>query len=384
MLIPFGLGYVMAAMLIVLGLTFVWMIPGLFELLKLIIRREEDKAAPRKIDTARRRFSLLLRSASLYDAERREAVSVLKRRGRYVALIFGLSTLLAVSSPSQGLFALCAGTVIALISLVVGAVRQIRLNRILVSEELRPRRLSKREAAVARQQEHDCVVFPRRDHSADDEEDDETINLTLFGNESPFVGAGELIHQWNPPMNIQLLRDEIEDEPLHEREYAVPPFQTHELVDHLRRAVEQLRDDEVAIRLPAHVRDRVYIAENDVSVERDLLGEKCIAPTHMQGIINGQDPKKHHFLEVSVPTIGGELVATVLLQVRVQGRTLSLSFAACALTRTPRSFQRVNEFGWHGSGAVVWSALEELVGLPKQIATFWKVAPYVYALRSVP
>jgi hypothetical protein len=100
----------------------------------------------------------------------------------------------------------------------------------------------------------------------------------------------------------------------------------------------------------------------------------------MRRIINGQEPHRHHFLEVTVSMNGGELVATVLLQVRLQGRTLSLSFVACALTRTPRRFQQMNEFGQHGSVAVVWSALTELSKVPQRIATWWKAAYYPYFL----
>lgn len=376
-LVPLALGHGVATVLTTVGLVLVWMVPGVTDLLMVVAKHDENQKAARS-----KRPSVRQLAAPMRDRERQDAKAELKRRGGYAALMAGLSILLVITSPAQGLLALYLAMTIVLTALLVGAVRQIRLNRIRVAQKLRPRKLTKREATVARQQEHDCVVFPRPDHLADDEDGEEILNFTLFGDESPFVGAGELIHQWNPPMNIQLLREGSEKLPLHQREYAEPPFQTHELVDHLRDAVLELRDDQAEIRLPALVRDRVYIAESDVSIDRALLGEGRVEPARMRGIINGQDPREHHFLEVSVPTIGGELVATVLLQVRVQGRTLSLSFAACALTRTPRTFQRVHEFGWHGYGAVVWSALAELSGLPQRIATFWKVAPYTYYLAK--
>jgi hypothetical protein len=206
--------------------------------------------------------------------------------------------------------------------------------------------------------------------------------FTLFGDESPFIGAGELVYQWNPPMSIQLLRPDPADEaPLHEREHSEPPFQAHELVDYLRKAVLPLNADSHEVRLPAQVRDRVYVAETDVAADRSLLPHH-FTQNELRSIINTPESKQHHFLEIVTPADGSEYVATVLLHVSLQGRTLSLSTAACVLAHTPRSFQRAEEFGHHGATAVIWAAFNELSALPSDIQHSWRILRYLYRLTK--
>ncbi|MFF2132202.1 hypothetical protein ACFVW1_44030 [Streptomyces olivochromogenes] len=280
--------------------------------------------------------------------------------------------------PRQALTALFLAATTTLIYLTVGATRQLILNRILRTPSLRPSRLSGRQRAADRQQRHMCAVYRRSRHT-----DDEDLTMfTLFGDESPFIGAGELVYQWNPPMSIQLLRPDTDDEaPLHEREHSVPPFQAHELVDYLREAVLPLNADSQDVRLPAQVQDRVYVAETDVAVDRSLLPHQ-FTRSELRSIINTPESKQHHFLEVTTPADGSEFVATVLLHVSLQGRTLSLSTAACVLAHTPRSFQRVEEFGRHGATAVLWAAFNGLSALPSDIQHSWRIFRYLYTLAK--
>ncbi|MFC7986367.1 hypothetical protein [Streptomyces sp. NPDC057336] len=285
----------------------------------------------------------------------------------------------ALAFPRQALTALLLATAVTLVYLAVGATRQLILNRILRTRALRPARLSGRQRAADRQQHHMCAVYRRPRHS-DDEDDDFTV-FTLFGDESPFIGAGELVYQWNPPMSIQLLRPESDDAPLHEREHPVPPFQAHELVEYLREAVLPLNTDSRDVRLPAEVRDRVYVAETDVAADRSLLPHH-FTRSELRSIINTPESKQHHFLEVTTPADGSEFVATVLLHVSLQGRTLSLSTAACVLAHTPRSFQRAEEFGHHGAVAVIWAAFTELAMLPSDIQHSWRIFRYLYVLAK--
>lgn len=281
--------------------------------------------------------------------------------------------------PGQALRALLLAATLTLAYLAVGATRQLILNRILRTPALRPSRLSGRQRAADRQQHHMCAVYRRSRHSDDD--DDDLTMFTLFGDESPFIGAGELVYQWNPPMSIQLLRAESDEEPLHEREHAVPPFQAHELVEYLREAVLPLNTDSRDVRLPAEVRDRVYVAETDVAVDRSLLPHH-FSRSELRSIINTPESKQHHFLEIITPADGSEFVATVLLHVSLQGRTLSLSTAACVLAHTPRSFQRTEEFGHHGAVAVIWAAFNELSALPADIQNSWRILRYIYTLTK--
>jgi hypothetical protein len=291
-------------------------------------------------------------------------------------------TILAITLlyPGQALAALLLAAALALVYLAVGATRQLILNRILRAPELRPARLSGRQRAADRQQHHICAVYRRTRHSDDDEDDDLTM-FTLFGDESPFIGAGELVYQWNPPIGIQMLRADSDDEPLHEREHAVPPFKAHELVEYLREAVLPLNADSHDVRLPTEVRDRVYVAETDVAVDRSLLPHH-FTRSELRSIIDTPESKQHHFLEIITPADGSEFVATVLLHVSLQGRTLSLSTAACVLAHTPRSFQRGEEFGHHGAAAVIWAAFNELGALPSDIQYSWRVLRYLYRVAK--
>lgn len=290
-------------------------------------------------------------------------------------------TILAIALvyPRQALAALLLVAALTLVYLAVGVTRQLILNRILRTPVLRPSRLSGRQRAADRQQHHMCAVYRRPRHS--DDEDDDLTMFTLFGAESPFIGAGELVYQWNPPMSIQLLRAESDEQPLHEREHTVPPFKAHELVEYLREAVLPLNADSHDVRLPAEVRDRVYVAETDIAVDRALLPHH-FTRSELRSIINTPESKQHHFLEIITPADGSEFVATVLLHVSLQGRTLSLSTAACVLAHTPRSFQRGEEFGHHGAAAVIWAAFNELGALPSDIQYSWRLLRYLYTLAK--
>ncbi|MFJ3698361.1 hypothetical protein ACIPW9_30330 [Streptomyces sp. NPDC090052] len=305
----------------------------------------------------------------------------LQRLGGFLLGIATTALTLALIRPDQAVIALLIGSSIALMCLSVGAVRQVQLNRILRASTLRPSHLSTRQR-VADVQQNDVHTVYRRPHHSQDEgaaEDDLTV-FTLFGTESPFVGAGEIVYQWNPPMSVQLLRPVDDDEtPLHEREHPVPPFQAHELVDHLREAVRLLNTDSQEVRLPAQVRDRVYVSETDVAADRSLLPRK-FTDVDLREIINTPGSRGHHFLEVTTALEGAEYVATVLLHVSVRGRTLIISTAACVLAHTPRSFQRTAEFGQHGVIAVVWAAFRELSALPRQVQNSWRIIRYLHAL----
>ncbi|MER5628972.1 hypothetical protein [Streptomyces nitrosporeus] len=312
-----------------------------------------------------------------------EKSQALRRVG---GIAFGLvATGLAIGlvHPRHAATALHVGAGIVLMCLAVGALRQLQLNRILRAPSLRPVRLSPRQQVADVQQRDVHTVYRRLRHSQDEEAaDDDLTVFTLFGEESPFIGAGEIVYQWNPPMSVQLLRPvEDDDTPLHEREHPVPPFQAHELVEHLRKAVHLLNTDSHDVRLPAQVRDRVYVSETDVATDRSLLPRK-LTDVDLREIINTPGSRGHHFLEVTTPLEGAEYVATVLLHVSVRGRTLIISTAACVLAHTPRSFQRTAEFGQHGLIAVVWAAFRELATLPQQVQRSWRILHYLLALAK--
>lgn len=305
----------------------------------------------------------------------------LKRTGIY-ALVFALLGLISFGvSPHQGQLALCLLGAIVVVTFLNGTVRQLHVNRVQKAPKLRPRKLSRREQAVDEQQKHDCAVYRRPRHSS--EATDDPDPLFRFGDESPFVGAGEAVYQWDPPMNVQLLRPtEDENEPLHKREHATPPFHAHELVERLRREVNELRTDEPHVRLPVEVRDRVYAAESDVSKDRTLLDPAGIDAMRMRALIDGEDGSGLHFIEVSVPSHGSELVTTVFLHVKLQGRTLTLFCVASALTRSPREFQRSEEYGQSGKRAALAAGGHALLRLPQEVFDCWRLPLYPFYLAK--
>lgn len=271
-----------------------------------------------------------------------------------------------------------------------GAARQLSLNHMYGARSLRPRRLSRRQQAISDQQSHPYVVY-RRPVPKDPESEPDRLGWDLTDeDQSPFVGSGRLVHRWLPPLTIQLLEpvsivDAMEHRPMETREYVDAPFQTHELVASLKRAMAPMGDagDPNALR-GFTMNDRLYIAESDVPPGaawlRTLPGRDAI-----DRIIDAPYLAEHHFLEIGA-SVAGEIVTTVFLRVTVKGRALSLDFAACALTRTPAEFHVLNAYRESGAGAVLRSALSALFALPAQVAAAWRLiqapALVIGALRA--
>lgn len=379
---PLLVGAPPATVLIACGIVLLWLV----HIAKLLWEAEPEPRLKRRtknrfLESTRGQRSLLALIFTWKPFGRikySEKVHTFRRIGVAALAVVSFGLAVALLFPTYLIAALGGAGAIVVSCLTVGAVRQVLLNRILRVPNLRPKRLSRRQQVTDVQQSDICAVYRRPCHS---EEDDDLTRFTLFGSESPFVGAGELVYQWNPPICIQLVRPDPNEAPLHEREHPVPPFQAHELVEYLRDAVRQLDSDDGEVRLPVYVRDRVYVADTDVAADRNLLPFQ-VDESIIRSIINTPGSKQHHFLEITTPVEGAEFVATVLLHVSLQGRTLSLSTAACVLAHTPRSFQRAREFGQNGATAVVWSALRELTALPREIPRSWRIIRYLYALAK--
>ncbi|WP_017599859.1 hypothetical protein [Nocardiopsis lucentensis] len=309
----------------------------------------------------------------------KEETRQLKRTGTYALLVAVTGVVVFGAAPGQGQIALAMLAVIALTVFTMGTASQLRVNLVHRAPHLRPRRMSARERRVAEQQGHGCVVYRRPKHNSEDA--DAIAPFSVFGEDSPFVGAGEAVYQWDPPMNVQMLRpSDDENEPLRRREHVHPPFRAHQLVERLRHAVEELRTDEPNVRLPVLVSDRVYAAENEVSNDRTILNPNGIDPRRMRAIIDGEDESGLHFIEVSVPSYGSELVTTVFLHVKLQGRTLTLFCVACALTRNPHDFQKVQEYGQSGKRAALEAGLRALIRLPHEVFDCRRLPYYPYLL----
>ncbi|MCB5163556.1 hypothetical protein LG634_01660 [Streptomyces bambusae] len=379
---PTCAGALPASVLVACGLALLWLLR-----LGLLIHRGDRelridrKTAPRNKERQHWQRVHQRRLQQMLPRRRSEKSLALQRVGSIALAVATTGLALALIHPRDATAALHVGAALMLMCLAIGAIRQLQLNRILRAPTLRPARLSRRQRVADVQQEDVHTVYRRPRHNQDKgvTEDDLTV-FTLFGRESPFIGAGEIVYQWNPPMSVQLLRPvDDDDAPLQEREHLVPPFQAHELVEHLRQAVRLLNTDSHEVRLPAQVRDRVYVSETDVATDRSLLPQQ-LTDADLRDIINTPGSRGHHFLEVTTPLEGAEYVATVLLHVSVRGRTLIISTAACVLAHTPRSFQRTAEFGQHGLTAVVSAAFRELFALPEQVERSWRIIRYLQAL----
>ena len=299
----------------------------------------------------------------------------LRRIGACAFTVFIVAIAAYHSSPSQGEFGLCLLiTLMALVS-IMSTITQAMINHIQRAPRLRHRRPNSREKVIDRQQDHDCVVYRRPPHTS--QENERLTLASLFGEESPFVGAGKPVYQWEPLL-IPLLRPGDDEKiPLHEREHETPPFRPHQLVDRLRRELEALRNDEENVRLPVEVRERIYIAETEVSSDRSLLTERDIDRRRKRSIIDGDVAKGLHFIEVSVPSHGSGLVTTVLLHVRVRGRTLSLFCVTCALTRLPDHFRKAEEYGQSGKRALLSALMRGVFRFPQEIYKSLRLPLYV-------
>ncbi|OEV08347.1 hypothetical protein [Streptomyces nanshensis] len=379
---PAFTGAIPATVLMTCGLCLLW----LFHV-AMLFRGSDDEPRPRRrserhgMRTAREHRSLLKLiftwkfSGRIKYSEKAHAYRLIGAAA-FTLVLTGLVT--AAVYPDRVAEALYLAGAIIGTCLTVGAARQLMLNRVMRAPDLRPKRLSRRQRVADVQQRHVCAVYRRPQHSEDDED---LTRFTLFGEESPFIGAGELVYQWNPPMCIQLLRPGDDKESLDQLEHLEPPFEAYELVDHLQDAVEQLNTDTGDVRLPARPSHRIYVAETDVAADRGLLPPR-IDEADMRLIINTPGCKQHHFLEITSPIEGAEFVAIVLLHVSLRGRTLTISTAACVLAHTPRSFQRAAEFGQNGAIAVAWAAFRQLSTLPAEIPRLWRIIRYLYALSK--
>jgi len=309
-----------------------------------------------------------------HDLKHQKRLTVLYLAGCTIAVVTpSLTAGFVGMSPAQ-LWRQAVGfvLVIAVIVVIGRLVLWAAMNDVCHGDVVEPQRMSSRLMAIAEQQRQPYVIY-RRPPSPPEELEDalERMRRRLDDEDdvNQFVGAGKLVHRWLPPLTVQLLHmDADEEEPLEMREWATPPFAAHALVRRLGEAVKLLADEEEVTRLPGlTVSDRLYAAESDMA-QRPALLWKQPSLEEINKIIDGPHGLVHHFLEASVSIRGGELVTTVFLRVTIKGRTLSLDFAACALTRTPDAYHAFVARKQDSPGAVFRTMLTTVFGLPAEIA----------------
>lgn len=254
---------------------------------------------------------------------------------------------------------------LALFAFTGAASQRLGANRMWVSESLGTGRLSQRMKRIREQQASEYAIYRRPvTKTEDDEEDDIPLRLARDFDEPQdiFVGAGELVHKWLPPLTVPLLPEPEAPE----GEKSVLDFEPDALIDALQVAIEEVGGGGEPGSLPGlSIGDRIYVEEMVLSNDSGRL-RRPLDQEERRKIINTPYGPFHHFLEISSsPT--GEVVVTVFVRVTVKARTLCLDFAACALTRLPRRYEILDHFGERGWGSVVRAGLSAIVRLPDEI-----------------
>ncbi|HEU5026041.1 MAG TPA: hypothetical protein VFV01_14070 [Spirillospora sp.] len=274
------------------------------------------------------------------------------------------------------------------VTVMVGAVRH---RSMVITQEpgpLRPDSLNRRLTAIDLQQTDPIIAYRRPPPPRRDPDTGAPHLVDLWEDPNFFVGSGQLVHRWLPPLAIQLLRPQTVDltkgkkaDDMTRRGYVRPPFRADELVTHLRKMMRPIGHSADPIRLPGYrIRDRYYVEEADAQETRRQLAELGEA-AFRRTVVNTHDGKCQHFLEMRA-TSSGELVTTVFVRVTLKGRSLSLDFAACALTRTPPSFHRRARGARAGGTAAVRGALAPLQDLPGEVARCWQALAVLFRLPS--
>jgi hypothetical protein len=272
---------------------------------------------------------------------------------------FVLGTSLVAAIPA----AIAIGSTLVVTTVVAGTVRQLMLNALARAKVVRPVTLTRRERVIDEQQRHPCVIYHRPPNTGDRDDAPDTPTSNEW--RTSFVGSGTLVNRWLPPLTVQLVRPGKGT--LGQREHDRPPFTAHRLIEALRAELEKIGSDPGAENLRGlQVRDRLYVAADDFPADGSLV-DGGLGKFQLWQLINDHQLAFDHFLETSVPTAGGELVATILIHASVKGRSLTLDVATCALARTPTSYRVIDLRGQQGNAAVVRAALRAVVATPADI-----------------
>jgi hypothetical protein len=318
----------------------------------------------------------LRRGPTVDHARRRERSRLITLCGAGCVILLAVAVSAARTTHDPAWQLTVAGGLLGVLTLIggaIGVVRQIILNRVRWGDQLRPESPTGRLAIIDAQQKSEHVIYrgPSKEKKGRQPYDpDWNDGLTRF------VGGGILVHRWLPPLNIQLLRPG--EGSMSDREYRVPPFQAHELVEFLKKAMEPAGEEPGRMH-GFQIEDRLYVDDTEVASDRRFLRVPC-RQQEIDDIIDDPHHITQHRLEIRL-TVSGEVVTTVFARVSVRGRSLSLDFAACALTRTPPEFHLLDNYGETGAGAVVRSAIRGVCAIPVTVGGLWRLAevPWILA-----
>jgi hypothetical protein len=200
--------------------------------------------------------------------------------------------------------------------------------------------------------------------------------FTVYTGDEPFIGSGNNMRSWSFAQRLVRASrsgvgpsDEFDD----------PPFTTQKLVDRLRERISALRDEtNPEISFPGlNVADRVFVQGTLAGRYGDVLAsdpdssdvEREIA----RAIANPSDVARH-YLTAWAQSWAGEIVTTVFVHASLQGRTLYLEFATCALLPTRSEYHVVDKADGTGSRAIMKAAGTGLASLPQQLLAARRLA----------
>jgi len=239
---------------------------------------------------------------------------------------------------------------------IIGILRQIRLNHLRNKDTISARLLiGRRLSTIAKQQRHP---------------------FTVYSGFRPFVGSGLDVRTWSFAQRL-VHHKPTGNEP--DEDYLVPPFRAQELVRRLKTMIEQLRDGgDIETRLPGlTVTDNVFVEATHADPYRPVLkttaGSEELDDAIAAVIANSSDAARH-YLACQVESWGGEVVTTVFVHVSLQGRTLYLEFSTYALLPTRHEYHVIDEVGGTGPSAVIRAAARSLTdvadafALPRRLA----------------
>jgi hypothetical protein len=157
--------------------------------------------------------------------------------------------------------------------------------------------------------------------------------VTVHTGFKPFLGSGKKLRGWSFAQRL-VPAGSVSGGP--SREFDNPPFTAGKLVDRLKGKISALRyDDNPETRLPGlRVADYVFVEGTRAAhIGSALAGdpEGGDVTRAIADAITNSSGVARHYLCAQVVSWGGEVVTSVFVHVSLQGRTLYLEFATCAL-----------------------------------------------------
>ncbi len=199
--------------------------------------------------------------------------------------------------------------------------------------------------------------------------------VTVYSGYEPFVGSGLKVRPWSFAQRL-VRRHPLEHhlgDP--EQEFTEPPFSSAELVEHVKRSIQELAETATGeTALPGlTVRDHVFVEGIRIRDAPEVLLEPLPAEVLERSIAEPNGVARYH-IACQVVSWDGDLVTTVFVNVSLQGRILYVEFTTYALTPTPDDFAVVDRVGGTGPAAVFWSAARRLAEVPELLSTPTRLA----------